>query len=154
MKLSTKGRYSVMAMIDIGTHSDGKPVSLADIAARQDISQEYLEQLFSKLRRAGLVASARGPGGGYVLARDAAEIHMADVIQAVDEELRVTRCQGDAVEGCVKGERCCAHDLWSSMGRQMMNFLDSITLDDVVSKRNLALAASIKQAKDRHVRPV
>jgi Rrf2 family iron-sulfur cluster assembly transcriptional regulator len=153
MKLSTKGRYSVMAMIDIGTHSAGKPVSLADIAARQDISQEYLEQLFSKLRRAGLVASARGPGGGYILARDASEIRMADVIQAVDEELRVTRCEGDAVEGCVKGERCCAHDLWSSMGRQMMNFLDSITLDDVVSKRNLALAASIKQAKDRHVRP-
>jgi Rrf2 family iron-sulfur cluster assembly transcriptional regulator len=152
MKMSTKGRYGVMAMIDIGTHSLGKPVPLADIAERQDISQEYLEQLFSKLRRAGLVASARGPGGGYVLARAASEIQMADVIQAVDEELRVTRCEGDAVQGCVKGERCCAHDLWSSMGRQMMNFLDSITLDDVVSKRNLALAASIKQAKERHVK--
>ena len=151
MKLSTKGRYAVMAMIDIGIHSAGKPVSLADIAARQDISQEYLEQLFGKLRRANLVASSRGPGGGYMLSRRAADIQMADIIHAVDEELRVTRCEGDAVEGCVKGERCCAHDLWSSMGRQMMNFLDSITLDDVVSKRNLALAASIKQAKDRHV---
>ena len=153
MKMSTKGRYAVMAMIDIGMNSAGKPVSLADIAARQDISQEYLEQLFGKLRRAGLVASSRGPGGGYALARPADGIAMADVIQAVDEELKVTRCSGDAVDGCVKGERCCAHDLWSSMGRQMMHFLESITLEDVVEKRNLALAASIKQTKDRHVRP-
>ena len=153
MKMSTKGRYAVMAMIDIGENSAGKPVSLADIAERQDISQEYLEQLFGKLRRASLVVSARGPGGGYVLARAADEIAMSDVIQAVDEELKVTRCSGDAVVGCVKGERCSAHDLWSSMGRQMMHFLESVTLDDVVAKRNLALAASIKQAKDRHVRP-
>lgn len=154
MKLSTKGRYAVMAMIDIGVHSGGKPVSLADIAGRQDISQEYLEQLFSKLRRSGLVASARGPGGGYVLARGAADIRMSDVIQAVDEEMRVTRCEGDAVNGCVKGERCCAHDLWSSLGRQMMHFLESVSLEDVVEKRNLALAATIKQTKDRHVRPM
>ncbi len=153
MKMSTKGRYAVMAMIDIGEHGHGKPVSLAEIADRQDISQEYLEQLFGKLRRANLVTSARGPGGGYLLAREPSEINMSEVILAVDEELRVTRCDGSAVNGCVKGERCCAHDLWSSLGRQMMGFLDSITLEDVVSKRNLALAASIKQAKDRHVRP-
>jgi Rrf2 family iron-sulfur cluster assembly transcriptional regulator len=154
MKMSTKGRYAVMAMIDIGMNSAGKPVSLADIAERQDISQEYLEQLFGKLRRSGLVASARGPGGGYQLARAAGDIAMADVILAVDEELKVTRCSGDAVDGCVKGARCGAHDLWSSMGRQMMYFLESVTLDDVVAKRNLALAASIKQAKDRHVKTV
>ena len=154
MKMSTKGRYAVMAMIDIGIHSGGAPVSLADIAARQAISQEYLEQLFGKLRKAGLVESARGPGGGYKLAREAADIPMASIIEAVDEPLRVTRCDGDAVEGCVNGERCCAHDLWSSLGRQMMYFLDSISLDDVVAKRNLALAASIKQAKDRHVKAV
>lgn len=153
MKLSTKGRYAVMAMIDIGQHPEGKPVSLAEIAGRQDISQEYLEQLFAKLRKAGLVESARGPGGGYRLARDASKIPVAEIITAVDEPLRVTRCEGDAVDGCVKGERCCAHDLWSSLGRQMMVFLASITLDDVVSKRNLALAATIKQAKDRYVRP-
>ncbi|MDE2447215.1 MAG: Rrf2 family transcriptional regulator [Alphaproteobacteria bacterium] len=153
MKLSTKGRYAVMAMIDIGENTGGKPVSLSEIADRQDISQEYLEQLFGKLRRAGLVASARGPGGGYTLARPADEINLSEVILAVDEELRVTRCDGDGVAGCVKGKQCCAHDLWQSLGRQMMSFLDSITLDDVVSKRNLALAASIKQAKDRHVRP-
>lgn len=153
MKLSTKGRYAVMAMIDIAQHSGGAPVSLAEIADRQDISQEYLEQLFGKLRKAGLVDSSRGPGGGYSLSRAADGIPMSSIIQAVDEPLRVTRCEGDAVEGCVKGARCCAHDLWSSLGRQMMNFLDSITLDDVVSKRNLALAATIKQAKERHVRP-
>lgn len=152
MKLSTKGRYAVMALIDIGEHGHGKPVPLADIAERQDISQDYLEQLFGKLRRAGLVASARGPGGGYLLGRAPGEILMAEIIQAVDEELRVTRCSGDAVDGCVKGERCCAHDLWSSMSRQMMYFLESVTLEDVVAKRNLALAASIKQAKDRHVK--
>ncbi|MFN0190364.1 MAG: Rrf2 family transcriptional regulator [Aestuariivirga sp.] len=153
MKMSTKGRYAVMAMIDIGQNSTGAPVSLAEIAERQEISQEYLEQLFGKLRRAGLVHSARGPGGGYVLAKSAADIPMADIIVAVDEPLRVTRCEGDAVEGCVKGEQCCAHDLWSSLGRQMMYFLGSITLDDVVNRRNLALSASIKQAKDRYVRP-
>ncbi len=153
MKMSTKGRYAVMAMIDIAGQPEASPVSLAEIAERQDISQEYLEQLFGKLRKAGLVESVRGPGGGYRLARPAEAIAVSNIILAVDEPLRVTRCEGDAVDGCVKGERCCAHDLWSSLGRQMMYFLASVTLDDVVAKRNLALAASIKQAKDRHVRP-
>jgi Rrf2 family transcriptional regulator, iron-sulfur cluster assembly transcription factor len=151
MKMSTKGRYAVMAIIDIGQNGVAGPVSLSEIADRQDISQEYLEQLFGKLRRAGIVVSARGPGGGYTLARPASEIALSDVIMAVDEPLRVTRCEGDAVQGCVKGEQCCAHDLWSSLGRQMMYFLESVSLEDVVEKRNLALAASIKQAKDRHV---
>jgi Rrf2 family transcriptional regulator, iron-sulfur cluster assembly transcription factor len=154
MKMSTKGRYAVMAMIDIGEHANGKPVSLTEIAERQDISQEYLEQLFGKLRRANLVTSARGPGGGYALSRDAAEINISDVILAVDEELSVTRCAGDAVPGCVQGQRCNAHDLWSSLGRQMLNFLAAITLEDVVQNRNLALAASIRQAKDRHIKPL
>lgn len=152
MKMSTKGRYAVMAMIDIAQHSDGEPVSLAAIAERQDISQEYLEQLFGKLRKAKVVESARGPGGGYRLSRPAAEVAVAEIIAAVDEELQFTRCNGDAVEGCVKGERCNAHDLWSSLGRQMMYFLSSVTLEDVVEKRNLALAATIKQTKDRHVK--
>jgi Rrf2 family transcriptional regulator, iron-sulfur cluster assembly transcription factor len=151
MKMSTKGRYAVMAMIDIGENGRERPVSLNEIAERQDISQEYLEQLFGRLRRAGLVTSTRGPGGGYQLARAAGDIALSDVILAADEPLRVTRCEGDAVNGCVKGEKCCAHDLWSSLGRQMMYFLESITLEDVVEKRNLALAASIKQAKDRFV---
>ena len=152
MKMSTKGRYAVMAMIDIAQDTSGGPVSLAAIAERQDISQEYLEQLFAKLRRAGLVESARGPGGGYRLARTSDLISMAEIITAADEPLRVTRCNGDAVDGCVRGERCCAHDLWSSLGRQMMYFLSSVTLDDVVSRRNLALTTSIKQTKDRYVR--
>jgi len=150
MKMSTKGRYAVMAMIDIAAHSEGEPVSLAEIAHRQDISQEYLEQLFGKLRKAKLVESARGPGGGYRLARAGSAIPVAEIIAAVDEELQFTRCNGDAVEGCVRGERCNAHDLWSSLGRQMMYFLSSISLEDVVEKRNLALAATIKQTKERH----
>ena len=150
MKMSTKGRYGVMAMIDIAVHSRGAPVSLAEIAERQDISHEYLEQLFGRLRKAGLVESARGPGGGYRLARAMNDIAVAEIIAAVDEELQFTRCGGDAVEGCVKGDRCNAHDLWSSLGRQMMYFLSSISLEDVVEKRNLALAATIKQTKERH----
>jgi Rrf2 family transcriptional regulator, iron-sulfur cluster assembly transcription factor len=153
MKMSTKGRYAVMAMIDIGQNGTGMPVSLNEISERQDISQEYLEQLFGKLRRAGLVNSTRGPGGGYTLAKALADIALADVILAVDEPLRVTRCEGDAVEGCVRGEKCCAHDLWASLGRQMMYFLESVSLEDVVEKRNLALAASIKQTKDRFIPP-
>ncbi len=151
MKMSTKGRYAVMAMIDIGQQALGKPISLYEIAERQDISQEYLEQLFGRLRRAGLVDSVRGPGGGYLLARPATEIALSEIILAVDEPLRVTRCDGDGVDGCVKGEQCCAHDLWASLGRQMMYFLESVSLEDVVQKRNLALAASIKQTKERHV---
>jgi len=141
-----------MAMVDIGQNGLGRTVSLAEIAARQDISQEYLEQLFVKLRKAGLVQSARGPGGGYRLSRDADDIVIYDVIAAVDEPMKMTRCEGDAVEGCVKGERCCTHDLWSSIGRQVNTFLANVTLDDVVNRRNLALAASIRQAKARHVR--
>jgi Rrf2 family iron-sulfur cluster assembly transcriptional regulator len=152
MKLSTKGRYAVMAMVDIGQQGSARPVSLADIAERQDISQEYLEQLFGKLRRAGLVESARGPGGGYRLAREAEEIAIAEIIAAVDEPMRVTRCEGDAIDGCVKGERCCTHDLWSSIGRQVNTFLANVMLGDVVNRRNLALAASIRQAKARHIR--
>jgi Rrf2 family iron-sulfur cluster assembly transcriptional regulator len=151
MKLSTKGRYAVMAMVDIGQNGEGRTVSLAEISGRQDISQEYLEQLFVKLRKAGLVQSARGPGGGYRLARDASDIVIYDVIAAVDEPMKMTRCEGDAVDGCVKGERCCTHDLWSSIGRQVNTFLANITLDDVVNRRNLALEASIRQAKARHI---
>jgi Rrf2 family iron-sulfur cluster assembly transcriptional regulator len=153
MKMSTKGRYAVMAMVDIAQQSGGMPVALADIALRQDISQEYLEQLFGRLRKAGLVESVRGPGGGYRLAGEASDINISEIILAVDEPLRVTRCEGDAVEGCLRGDRCNAHDLWSALGRQMMQFLSSITLDDVVSKRNLALAATVRQTMERHVRP-
>lgn len=152
MKLSTKGRYAVMAMSDIALHSNGSPVSLAMIAERQEISQEYLEQLFGKLRKSGLVSSVRGPGGGYLLSRDANEIAVADIVLAADEPLTVTRCQdGDAVSGCIGGDKCVTHELWAALGRQIYGFLAAITLGDVVAKRNLALEASIRRAKSHPV---
>lgn len=147
MKLSTKGRYAVMALADIALNSDGAAVSLADIAARQSISVEYLEQLFAKLRRAGLVDSVRGPGGGYLLAVPAEDLAVADIILAVDEGLQVTRCRGDAIDGCVGGEKCLTHELWAALGRQIFGFLSAVTLGDVVERRNLALAASVRRAK-------
>jgi Rrf2 family iron-sulfur cluster assembly transcriptional regulator len=152
MKLSTKGRYAVMAMADIALNTDGAPVPLVGIAQRQEISQEYLEQLFAKLRRAGLVDSARGPGGGYTLTRDPDEVRIADIIQAVDEPLQVTRCQGDAIDGCVGGDKCVTHELWAALGRQIVGFLSAVTLGDVVNRRNLALAASVRRAKAPPVR--
>jgi len=147
MKLSTKGRYAVMALSDIALNSDGAAVSLADIAGRQSISVDYLEQLFAKLRRAGIVDSVRGPGGGYLLAVPAEDLAVADIILAVDEGLQVTRCQGDAIEGCVGGEKCLTHELWAALGRQIFGFLSAVTLGDVVERRNLALAASVRRAK-------
>src|SRR6185437_9243933 len=118
MKLSTKGRYAVMAMTDLARH-DGRSVALAEIAQRQQLSQAYLEQLFARLRRKGLVVSARGPGGGYRLARAAEETSVADVVTAVDEPLRATRCAGRDGLGCMRhGARCLTHDLWEETGRQ------------------------------------
>ena len=152
MKLSTRGRYAVMAMTDIAIFGQGNPISLADISARQEISQAFLEQLFGQLRRNELVNSVRGPGGGYTLARDANEICIADIVTAVDEPLQVTRCQGDAIEGCVDGEKCVTHELWAALGRQVYGFLAAITLGDVAAKRNLALTASVRRAKAPTVR--
>jgi len=137
-----------MAMADIALNSVGAPVSLAAIAERQGISQEYLEQLFGKLRKNQLVTSVRGPGGGYLLAKDANDMLIADIVLAADEPLTVTRCQdGDAVAGCIGGEKCLTHELWASLGRQIYGFLAAITLGDVIAKRNLALQASIRRAK-------
>lgn len=152
MKLSTKGRYAVMALADIAGHADEQPISLADISGRQDISQDYLEQLFAKLKRAGLVASVRGPGGGYQLVSTPDDIWIADIVSAVDEPLQVTRCQdGDAVNGCVGGDKCITHELWAALGRQIYCFLSTVTLGDVVERRNLALAASVRRAKTHPV---
>ena len=117
MRLSTKGRYAVMAMADLARreHEAARAVALADIAARQEISLSYLEQLFARLRRKGLVKSARGPGGGYRLARTADTTTIAEIVHAVDEPLRATRCQEG--KGCmIKGERCLTHDLWADLG--------------------------------------
>jgi Rrf2 family transcriptional regulator, iron-sulfur cluster assembly transcription factor len=137
MKLSTKGRYAVMAMVDLAKHSAGKPVALNDIAIRQEISLSYLEQLFAKLRRGGLVTSARGPGGGYRLARGADETRIADIIIAVDEPIKATRCELGSPKGCTGHGRCVTHDLWEELGRQIHMFLSAVTLDDVVNKRAL-----------------
>ncbi len=152
MKLSTKGRYAVMAMADIAQQPGDAPVSLADISDRQGISQAFLEQLFAKLRKNDLVSSVRGPGGGYCLAQPANEIQIVQIISAVDEPLQITRCQGDAIEGCVDGEKCVTHELWAALGRQVYGFLAAITLGDVVGGRNLALAASVRRAKAPTVR--
>jgi Rrf2 family iron-sulfur cluster assembly transcriptional regulator len=133
MQLSTKGRYAVMAMTDLAARAEDRAVSAAEIAGRQQISQAYLEQLFSRLRRRGLVTAYRGPGGGYRLARPATETSVADVVMAVDEPLRAIRCGGGKV-GCMKGgERCLTHDLWEETGRQIRHYLASVSLADVAS---------------------
>ena len=138
MKLSTKGRYAVMAMADLASRCDGRPVSLADIAERQDISLPYLEQLFVKLRKGGLVRSVRGPGGGYVLARPAAQTRISDVILAVDEPIRATRCESGSPSGCQNdSSRCITHDLWEELGNQIYLYLSSVTLGDVAERRIL-----------------
>ena len=139
MRLSTKGRYAVMAMADLAQHeAANKPVSLADIAQRQEISLSYLEQLFAKLRRGGLVKSVRGPGGGYRLSRPASELRISDVIVAVDEPIAATRCKPGSAKGCTgQGARCVTHDLWEELGRQIHVFLSSVSLADVVEKRVL-----------------
>jgi Rrf2 family iron-sulfur cluster assembly transcriptional regulator len=136
MQLSTKGRYAVMAMTDLAHRSDGRPAPLADIAARQELSLSYLEQLFARLRRRGLVTSVRGPGGGYRLARAPDQITVADVVIAVDEPLRATRCAGHNSTGCMRGgARCLTHDLWEETGRQIIDYLSRVSLADVLSGR-------------------
>ncbi|HEX4159666.1 MAG TPA: Rrf2 family transcriptional regulator [Rhizomicrobium sp.] len=142
MKLSTKGRYAVMAMADLANRQGGtEPVSLCEIAESQDISLSYLEQLFAKLRRGGLVASVRGPGGGYRLSRPAAELRVGDIIMAVDEPITATRCKAGSPIGCTgTAARCITHDLWEELGRQIHVFLSSVTLADVVERRVLGCA--------------
>lgn len=137
MRLSTKGRYAVMAMADLARR-EAEPcraVALAEIAQRQEISLSYLEQLFARLRRKGLVRSARGPGGGYRLARTPAETSIAEIVLAVDEPLRATRCAAQG-KGCMlKGERCMTHDLWEDLGHRIEDYLASVSLADVISGR-------------------
>jgi Rrf2 family iron-sulfur cluster assembly transcriptional regulator len=143
MKLSTRGRYAVMAMADIARYAEpaGGPVTLGEIAERQEISQPYLEQLFSKLRRGGLVVAARGPGGGYRLTRAPSEVRIADIIVAVEESIKATRCKAESSNGCLsRSGRCLTHDLWEELGRQIEVFLGSVTLADVVERRVLGRA--------------
>lgn len=136
MKLSTKGRYAVMALVDLAANSDGKPVTLAEIAERQEISLSYLEQLFAKLRRGGLVGSVRGPGGGYLLAKPAEQTRIADIVLAVDEPIRATRCTPGQPIGCRgNASRCATHDLWEELGNQIYLYLSAVSLADVVAGR-------------------
>ena len=140
MRLTTKGRYAVTAMLDLALHDERGLVTLADIADRQGISLSYLEQLFALLRRRGLVKSTRGPGGGYRLARVGADIAVADVITAVDESVDATRCGGK--ENCQGEARCLTHDLWQDLSQQIHEFLSDIDLAELVERRRVREVAN------------
>lgn len=144
MKLTSKGRYAVTAMLDVALHSEKGSVPLADISERQEISLSYLEQLFSRLRREKLVSSIRGPGGGYLLGGDAADISVGQVIKAVDETVDATRCQGQA--DCQNGQRCLTHNLWQDLSDRIEYFLDSITLGELVANRAVRSVAERQDA--------
>lgn len=135
MKLTTKGRYAVTAMLDLALHSKNGPVSLADISLRQGISLSYLEQLFARLRRCNLVQSVRGPGGGYRLVGDTTNISIAQVVDAVSESIDATRCEGKG--NCQDGEVCLTHYLWQDLSTQIHQFLSGITLAELVSRRDI-----------------
>lgn len=133
MRLTTKGRYAVTAMLDLALHPGEGPIALADIAQRQGISLSYLEQLFSKLRKRSLVSSVRGPGGGYNLARQASTIFVAEVITAVDENVDTTRCAG--AHNCQNDGPCLTHDLWHNLSERIHDYLNTISLQDLVDRR-------------------
>jgi Rrf2 family iron-sulfur cluster assembly transcriptional regulator len=150
VRLSTKGRYAVMAMVDLAQHSGGEPLSLAAIAERQAISLSYLEQLFAKLRRGGLVKSVRGPGGGYRLAYHRDQTRIADIILAVDEPIRATRCRPGATLGCSGDKsRCLTHDLWEELSNQIHLYLSSVSLGDVCNKRVLGTSGLVQRESYR-----
>ena len=141
MRLTTKGRYAVTAMLDLALHEEFGPVNLTDISRRQGISLSYLEQLFLRLRKDGLIASARGPGGGYRLQLSGSDISVADVIRAVDEQVDATRCGGH--QNCQADERCLTHDLWEDLSLHITDFLSGISLSDLVQR------TSVKQVSAR-----
>jgi Rrf2 family iron-sulfur cluster assembly transcriptional regulator len=139
MRLTTKGRYAVTAMLDLAIHATQGPVSLNDISGRQGISLSYLEQLFAKLRRGGLVASVRGPGGGYRLSRESEQINVAEIVDAVNESMDATRCnrRGD----CQDGHPCLTHHLWLDLSDQIHDFLSGITLQSLISRKEIQTIA-------------
>ena len=143
MRLTTKGRYAVTAMLDLAIHSDRGPVSLSEISKRQEISLSYLEQLFSKLRKADLVASVRGPGGGYKLGRGLDAIFVAQIVDAVNESIDATSCGGKG--NCQQGEVCLTHHLWADLSDQIHHFLSGISLSKLVSRHDVK---SISQRQD------
>ena len=135
MRLTTKGRYAVTAVLDLAFHQDKGPVSLAAISERQSISLSYLEQLFARLRRNEIVRSTRGPGGGYSLNRDAAEISISDIILAVDESCQIAACND--IEGCQGDYQCLTHDLWAELSNEIRSFLDGITLAEMMANEKV-----------------
>jgi len=139
VRLTTKGRYAVTAMLDLAIHHGGGPITLADIAQRQGISLSYLEQLFAALRSKDLVRGVRGPGGGYYLGREADQISIANIICAVDEWVEFTRCKGR--QNCHDGQRCLTHSLWDDLSQQIFDFLGDITLHDLVQRGEIREAA-------------
>lgn len=134
MRLTTKGRFAVTAMLDLALRGGKNPVTLAGISERQDISLSYLEQLFSRLRRHALVESVRGPGGGYYLAKPLADVSVADIIRAVDEPIDATQCGGK--ENCHEEHRCLTHDLWVGLNSHIYDYLDNVTLASLVAKQD------------------
>jgi len=146
MRLTTKGRFAVTAMIDLALRSGDGPVTLAGISERQKISLSYLEQLFGKLRRYSLVDSVRGPGGGYCLARPGSTITVADIVRAVDEQLDATQCGGK--ENCRDEERCMTHELWTTLNAKMYEYLTSVTLSDLVNIQLTKLGGDVSVLKD------
>jgi Rrf2 family transcriptional regulator, iron-sulfur cluster assembly transcription factor len=147
MRLTTKGRFAVTAMIDVAMHGTHGPVTLAAVSERQKISLSYLEQLFGKLRRHGLVDSVRGPGGGYNLARAADTVSVADVILAVDEPIDQTSCGGQ--ENCLEDRRCLTHELWTDLNAHIFSFLRSVTLAELVRQQGEAKKGDVAVLKDR-----
>ena len=147
MRLTTKGRYAVTAMLDLALHGTDRPVSLADISGRQDISLSYLEQLFAKLRRNNLVSSVRGPGGGYRLSRGGHEIFVAEIIDAVNETVDATGCGGTA--DCQQGEVCLTHHLWCDLSEQIHRFLSGISLSHLVERREVQDISARQDARSQ-----
>ena len=147
MRLTTKGRYAVTAMLDLALNAEKGPTSLADISRRQEISLPYLEQLFARLRRAELVKSVRGPGGGYLLAMPAEALSIARVIDAVDESVDATRCQG--LSDCQQGDTCLTHHLWCDLSEQIRGFLDGITLGQLVDNGEVRRIAARQRQRCR-----
>ncbi|NTS75459.1 Fe-S cluster assembly transcriptional regulator IscR [Catenovulum sp. SM1970] len=145
MRLTSKGRYAVTAMLDVALHASDSPVPLADISERQEISLSYLEQLFSRLRKHQLVTSVRGPGGGYRLGCDMADISIGSIIAAVDESVDATRCQGQA--DCQGGVRCLTHSLWEELSGRIADFLDDISLQELVDRQEVKDVASRQNKK-------
>ena len=147
MRLTTKGRFAVTAMVDLALRQNRGPVTLAAISERQHISLSYLEQLFGKLRRASLLSSVRGPGGGYNLAQAPANISVADIVTAVEEPLDATQCGGK--EDCHDDKRCMTHDLWATLNEKMYDYLSSVTLADLVAHSNGKPVAVIKDFREK-----